>query len=176
MQASIRRKRWAIGATLLLILTALQVQAETPLREELSFFQPYLGDWIGEFESGKGEPAITDTGHWESALNGMALRTTHALSTGTYAGESFFVWDEKTQRITFFYFTTAGFHTTGHIEIVDDRTFIAYEDVTGNADGITQVKSTSRFSGDNIEISTQYLKNGEWTPPASRTYRRPDSD
>ena len=115
---------------------------------------------------------MQDVSHWERALNGTAVRTLHSINDGVYGGESLIFWDNSKQSLVFYYFTTAGFYTQGTMEMVNDHEFIAYEAVTGNADGITQVKSTSSVSAEQIKVSTQYLKNGQWTNPEVRIYTR----
>lgn len=146
--------------------------AESLLVKELRVFEPYLGTWQSDFPTAKGQPAMQDVSTWERALNGTTVRTLHSINEGMYGGESLIFWDKDKQRIVFYYFTTAGFYTQGWMEMVNDHSFVAYEDVVGNQDGITQVMSLSRLFKDKMVIETQYLKAGEWTEPESRTYIR----
>ncbi|MFC3033277.1 hypothetical protein ACFOEE_12170 [Pseudoalteromonas fenneropenaei] len=146
--------------------------ANNELAKELKVFEPYLGSWQADFPVPAGQPAMQDVSHWERALNGTAVRTLHSINDGVYGGESLIFWDNSKQSLVFYYFTTAGFYTQGTMEMVNDHEFIAYEAVTGNADGITQVKSTSSVSAEQIKVSTQYLKNGQWTNPEVRIYTR----
>lgn len=142
---------------------------------ELAIFEPYLGTWHAEFERKPNQPKMVDVSKWERALNGKALRTLHSINDGMYGGESLIFWDTKTKQLTFYYFTTADFYTTGTLEILSNNSFAAYEDVTGEsqlAQGIIKVRSTSQLLGDKMKVSTSYLKNGEWTPEESRTYTR----
>ena len=80
--------------------------------------------------------------------------------------------DKSKEALVFYYFTTADFYTQGTLEVTEDGSFIAYEDVTGSSEGITRVKSTSSYVDDQFVVTTQYLKNGEWTPEQKRSYSR----
>lgn len=137
------------------------------LDEKLKVFEPYLGTWQSTFSNG-----AVDVSHWERALNGTTLRTLHSINDGEYGGESLIFWDKKKQKLVFYYFTTAGFYTQGEIEVISENEFVAYEKVTGNTDGITQVKSSSKLIQDKIVINTSYLKQGKWTKPEQRNYER----
>ncbi|MDN3651892.1 hypothetical protein QWY77_03815 [Thalassotalea ponticola] len=160
----------------LLLTGALQVKPATAdeiaLDDKLAIFAAYLGTWEATFETKGEQPAMVDVALWQRALNGSAIRTTHSINDGLYGGESFIFWDKEQQQLVFYYFTTAGFYTNGHIEIINDNQFEAYENVTGNDDGITQVRSTNTLDGDRIQVSTSYFKQGKWTESDSRTYYR----
>jgi len=151
-------------------------QQEKPFAKELAMFAGYLGSWESSFPVPEGKPPVIDVSKWERALNGKALRTLHSINNGDYGGESLIFFDNDKKALVFYYFTTANFYTHGSIELIDDHTFVAYEDVTGNENGITKVKSTSQLLGDKITVSTSYLKNGEWTPPETRTYVRSNKE
>ncbi|WP_238937545.1 hypothetical protein [Pseudoalteromonas sp. S16_S37] len=140
------------------------------LVNELKVFEPYLGTWQADFPVEQGKPVMQDVSHWERTLNGTAVRTLHSINAGEYGGESLIFWDKTKQQIVFYYFTTAGFYTTGTITTSDDGSFIAYEDVAGNQDGISKVKSSSRFVDGKLRVATQYLKYGTWTKPETREY------
>ncbi|WP_157576768.1 hypothetical protein [Pseudoalteromonas rubra] len=143
-----------------------------PLAQELAVFQPYLGTWQADFAVPAGQPPMRDISRWERALNGTAVRTLHSINEGMYGGESLIFWDKSKNALVFYYFTTAGFYTQGTIEVLSSNEFAAVEDVTGSKDGITQVKSISRFKEGRFTVSTQYLKQGTWTEPELRTYVR----
>ncbi|WP_286267076.1 hypothetical protein [Thalassotalea atypica] len=158
-------------ATLLLCSQTVFSQS-TKFAKEISLFSAYVGTWKAEFEVAQGQPSVVDISKWERALNGKALRTLHSINDGEYGGESLIFFDKTKQKIVFYYFTTAEFFTQGVIEVIDDKSFAAYEDVTGNSDGITKVKSISTLQKDKMNVSTSYLKNGQWTTPEQRVYRR----
>src|SRR6478672_8131434 len=69
--------------------------------------------WKGAFKNSKPENPTVDISRWERALNGSAVRILHSINDGVYGGESLIVWDAKQQQIAYYYFTTAGFMTTG---------------------------------------------------------------
>lgn len=144
------------------------------LAKELKVFEPYLGTWQANFAVQEGQPPVLDVSKWERALNGTTVRTLHSINDGMYGGESLIFFDKSKSSIVFYYFTTAGFYTQGYMEMVSDNSFVAYEDVTGNKDGITKVKSTSTLNGDSMEVATSYLKQGTWTKPEKRVYTRSD--
>ena len=144
------------------------------LAPELQVFAPYLGTWEAEFDTPPGKPKMTDVSTSERHLNGKAIRTTHSINDGVYGGESIIFFDKEKQKLVFYYFTTADFFTNGTIDVLEDGSFVAYEDVIGNENGITKVKSTSKMVAGKMQISTSYLKNGKWTEPEYRTYSRSD--
>ena len=150
-----------------------------PFASQLAKFEPYLGGWTASFNVQPGQAPVNDVTLFEKVLNGKALKTTHSINDGMYGGESYIFWNNTTQRLEFHYFTTADFITTGYLEFVSDNEFVAYEDVTGKsqvAQGITKVKSSSKLLGETMTVSTSYLKNGEWTTPETRVYRRTTKD
>ncbi|MBE0369986.1 hypothetical protein [Pseudoalteromonas aurantia] len=152
-------------------VTAHGAENET-LVDELVFLQPFLGGWQADFAVPVGKPAMQDVSHWERALNGTAVRTLHSINAGMYGGESLIFWDDAKQEVVFYYFTTASFYTQGTIKRLSDGGFAAYETVTGSEEGITQVKSTTRYIDNTMQVSTQYLKQQQWTAPQRRTYTR----
>ena len=104
-----------------------------------------------------------DVQRWELALNGQAVRILHSIGDGDYGGESLIVWDKEKQGLVFYYFTTAGFYTTGTVTTEGDA-LVTLESVKGDADGITQVKGVTRVLPDGrMHVKTLYLKKGAWT-------------
>ncbi|MBS3797898.1 hypothetical protein [Pseudoalteromonas sp. BDTF-M6] len=158
--------------TAILLLCTHIASATGKLASELQVFEPYLGTWESTFSMGPEQPDVTDVGKWERALNGTAIRTMHSINDGAYGGESLIFWDKGKESLVFYYFTTAGFYTQGTLEVTDDGSFVAYEDVSGSSEGITRVKSTSSYVDGQFVVTTQYLKNGEWTPEQKRHYSR----
>lgn len=157
--------------SLLCAVVCATAQAES-LDSHLSVFEPYLGTWQADFAVPEGKPPMQDVSRWERALNGTAIRTMHSINSGLYGGESLIFWDKSQKSLIFYYFTTAGFYTQGRIEVLDSGEFVAYEAVTGSDEGITEVKSTSRLEDNKMQVATQYLKQGQWTPPELRTYQK----
>ena len=158
--------------TFCIVFTTTVNAQPADLAKELSAFKPYLGTWQANFTVPEGAKPKQDISKWQRALNGKAIRTIHSINEGEYGGESMIFYDSKKDSLVFYYFTTAGFYTKGTMKILSPTQFVAYEEVTGNKEGITKVKSTSEIKGDEFIVSTSYLKKGEWTKPATRTYTR----
>lgn len=137
--------------------------AQDQLAEPLRPFAPYIGKtWRGEFANSTPDKPVIDISRWERALNGQAIRTLHSVNNGEYGGEMILFWDKQKESLVFYYFTTAGFYTTGTCKFEDGK-FISHEVVTGNQDGITEVKAIGEILADGkMRSSSQYLKNGEW--------------
>jgi hypothetical protein len=158
----------AVCATLVLSLAA----AEKPsLNPHLAPLEPLLGKtWKGTFMNSKPDKPIVDVEHWERALNGQAVRQVHSINNGAYGGETMFIWDEKKQTVAYYYFTTAGFMTTGTLQVKDGH-IVASEQVSGDAGGVTEVRSTSEIQPDGkFHVKAEYLKNGQWVLGHEVTY------
>jgi len=133
------------------------------LNEHLEFFRPYLGKtWRGEFKESKPDKPVVDVARWERVLNGQAIRVTHSLNDGVYGGESLMIWDGEKKELRYFYFTTAGFHTSGTLTIAGQK-LTAIEQVSGNTNGIVEVRSTTEIqpSGIFVTKATYLNKAGE---------------
>jgi hypothetical protein len=138
-------------------------EARPALSEHLRAFEPYLGKtWRGEFVGSTPENPIHDVSHWERALGGQAIRILHSVNDGDYGGETVIMWDTKTEVLRFWYFTTAGFRTEGTMEFADGK-WAAHETVSGNGNGVTEVRSTSELLPDGrLHTKSEYLKDGQW--------------
>jgi hypothetical protein len=145
---------------------------KTSLDEHLEPFRPFLGKtWKGHFKESTPEKPQVDIAVWERALNGKAIRILHSINNGVYGGESIILWDEKKQSLVYYYFTTAGFYTTGTMTLKDGK-FESHEVVTGSAEGVTEVKSTGEVRADGTMLSkSEYLKEGKWVPGHEVTYK-----
>jgi hypothetical protein len=151
--------------------------ADSPtLEPHLEPLRPWLGKtWKGEFKNSTPDKPVVDVSRWERALNGKAVRVLHSVNDGAYGGESIVMWDEEKKALVYYYFTTAGFRTTGTMTFKDGKT-LSHETVTGNAGGITEVRSTAEVRSDgSLYAKTEYFKNGEWTPGREVTYREDSS-
>ncbi len=150
---------------------AAPVAEELPLNSHLEPLRPLLEKtWKGTFNNSKpGNPTV-DVGRWERALNGQAIRRLHSVNDGAYGGEALLFWDDQQKRIVVYYFTTAGFMSVGTLGFKDGK-FTGHEDIKGNADGITEVRSISELlpSG-KFHLKAEYLKNGKWTFGREVTY------
>lgn len=150
--------------TLVAIAVSIAVRAaDTPsLHEHLEVFRPFLGKtWRGEFKNSKPDKPTIDVARWERALNGKAIRLLHSVNDGAYGGESIIRWDKEAKQLVYFYFTTAGFMTSGTMTVTDGKV-VAHEKVTGDANGITEVRSTTELRPDGTMLTkAEYLKNGK---------------
>jgi hypothetical protein len=151
--------------------------ADKPLLDpNLEPLRPFLGKtWKGEFKNSTPEKPVVDVAVWERALNGKAVRILHSINNGAYGGESIVTWDAKRQAVTYHYFTTAGFMTTGTMSIAEGKV-TTHEIVSGSGEGITEVRGITELRPDGtFRVTTEYLKNGEWTPGRDVVYREDPS-
>lgn len=139
---------------------------------ELKFFEPFIGKTFrGEFANSTPEKPMFDVSHWERAMNGRAIRILHSVNDGEYGGETIVMWDSEKKQLRSWYFTTAGFHTEGSFAIEGNR-LISTEKVTGNENGITEVRATSELKADgHLSVKSEYLAKGAWVPGHEITYQ-----
>lgn len=145
-------------------IIAQEKERQTKLiNEHLKPLSPFIGKtWRGEFVNSTLENPTVDVQKWELILNGQAIRIMHSLNNGEYGGETIVMWDKEEEKLKFFYFTTAGFFTQGTFSM-DGNKFVSHEYVTGNKNGITEVKGSGEILEDGrLHSKSQYLKNGKW--------------
>ena len=154
--------------SIILLISCLFSQNESGgaqkfLSENLKPFEAYIGKTFkGEFANSTPEKPVYDISHWERTLNGNAIRIMHSVNNGEYGGESIVMWDTKKESLVSWYFTTAGFYTKATLHFEDGK-LISIEDVTGNENGITQVKAIIEFLSDGQFLnSSKYFMNGSW--------------
>ncbi|HYV26178.1 MAG TPA: hypothetical protein VFA77_01490 [Candidatus Eisenbacteria bacterium] len=127
--------------------------------------------WKGAFKNSTPEKPTVDVARWERALNGKAVRLLHSINDGVYGGETLVTWNEPKQAVTYHYFTTAGFMTTGTMSFKEGKV-ITHEIITGSAGGVSEVRGTSELKDDgSFHVKTEHLKNGEWSLGHEVTYR-----
>ena len=146
--------------------------AEKPmLNPHLEPLRPLLGKTFkGPFKDSKPDKPVVDMARWERAMNGQAVRLLHSINQGAYGGETLFMWDEKKQSVVYYYFTTAGYMTTGTMEVKDGR-ILTHEEVKGEAGGVSEVRATSEIQPDGkFHVNAEYLKDGKWNPGHDVTY------
>jgi hypothetical protein len=138
--------------------------AEEALAAPLAPFAPFIGKtYRGTFVNSTPEKPMIDVQRWERILNGQAIRILHSINDGEYGGETIMIWDPEKKSVIYYYFTTAGFYTTGTASFQDGR-LISHEKVTGEGSGITEVRATGEILPDGrLHSKAEYLKNGEWT-------------
>ncbi len=157
------------------LLAANALAAETgSLEEHLEPLRPFLGKtWRGEFKGAGPDKPTVDVSRWERALNGQAVRIVHSINDGVYGGESIVQWDKELGQVRYHYFTTAGFSTVGTLQCADGK-ITAVETVKGNANGITEVRSTYELRPDGVLLNkSEYLK-GETAASAREVAYRED--
>src|SRR5262245_25887190 len=164
-----RTRRVAVLGAVLVGVMGVGARAET--NPHFEALKPLLGrTWKGTFKDSTPQKPKVDVSRFELALSGQAVRNRHSVNDGEYAGESFIVWDEAQKSLVYYYFTTAGFHTTGTMK-VEDGVLVAREVVTGDADGVTEVKGTIAVRPDGrMHVKTQYLKGGQWVDGRDMDY------
>jgi hypothetical protein len=161
-----------ISVTALLVtLAAPAATRAADLDPHLAPLRPLVGKtWRGVFPNSTPAKPVVDISRFEVALNGKAVRNLHSINDGDYGGETLMVWDKEKEAIVYYYFTTAGFYTTGTIHPEGDG-FTSHEIVKGDADGVTEVKAAFRLMPDGrLHNHSQYLKNGEWVEGRDMDY------
>ncbi len=141
------------------------------LSEHLKIFQPLIGKTFrGEFANSTPDKPMFDVSKWERALNGQAIRVLHSVNDGIYGGETIIMWDAENEKIAYWYFTTAGFRTTGTMEI-EGWVWTSLEKVVGNKQGITEVRATSELKPDGtLSLKSEFYQNEQWVPGHELTY------
>lgn len=152
-------------------LSAAETNAPS-LDPHLEPLRPLLNKtWRGAFKNSTPDKPVVDVMRWERALNGRAIRSFHSINEGSYGGETIYMWNAEKQAVTFHYFTTAGFMTTGTIRFEGGK-FITHEIVSGNAGNVREVKATSELQADGaFVVKTEHLKDGKWEPGRETVYR-----
>ncbi len=121
--------------------------------------------WIGDDGN-----TIEDISYSEIILDGRGFQSTHQFADGGYGGRAIYFYDEGKRDYIFHYFTTAGFHTTGSVEM-NENGFTATEKVNGH-DTIDEVHSSVQFNGQEMIVSARYKNNdGTWREGMERTYK-----
>jgi len=165
--------RAACFAALLVSLAISAVaQEKGSLIPQLEPLRPFLSKtWRGEMKGSTPAKPVVDISRWERALNGQAIRVLHSVNDGAYGGETMIYWDKERQQITYRYFTTAGFQTHGTFTFNDGK-ISSIEKVTGDANGVTEVRATSEVRPDGtLFVRAEYFKDGKWTPGRETTYK-----
>lgn len=145
---------------------------EARLDEHLQVFAPILGKvFRGEMGHSTPEKPVHDVVKYERALNGTAVRSFHSINDGVYGGETLVRWDADAGKLVFHYFTTQGFMTTGHMEVIGDELH-SWEKVAdpAKAGGVTEVRAVSTIGPDRITVKSEYKKDGEWVPGHTAQY------
>jgi hypothetical protein len=155
------RRHWLAMGFLSACIAPAAFAAE--MSKQLEPLRPFVGKtWRGSLAKPGAEKPVVDVQRWELALNGQAVRVLHSVNDGEYGGESLIIWDKERKGLGYWYFTTAGFYTSGGFEAAQG-VLVSREQVKGNADGISEVKGVHRLLPDGrLHVKTQYLKAGQW--------------
>jgi len=122
------------------------------------------GEWIGD-DGNK----VVDISTSKMILGGKAYQGTHKIEGSTYGGRTIIFYDEGAKEYIFHYFTTAGFHTIGKLE-VNDEGYTGTETINGHPT-IAEVSSTLKFDGDRQHVLVKYKNHdGEWSDAPPRVY------
>ncbi len=161
---------------LLVLVMAVPLAAQSELDEKLAPFRSLIGHTFkGRLSEPGAKKEMWDVMHFERILNGKALRVMHSMNDGEYGGESVIFWDEAKKSLVYYYFTTAGFYTDGTMKVESDGKWTSHEMVTGNTNGITEVRASGDFTDEGVlQTTSEYLKNGEWVPGHRATYHSAD--
>ncbi len=147
------------------------------LDPHLEPLRPLLGKtWRGPFKNSRPEKPVVDIMTWERVLNGKAVRTLHSINEGSYGGETLYRWDPEKQVVTYHYFTTAGFMTTGTVKF-DGPVWTTHEMVSGASGDVTEVRATARLEADGtFSVKTEHRNRaGDWGVGHETVYREDPS-
>ena len=156
-----------------IIFISGQTKSKTFLSEHLTGLKPFIGNtYKGNFINSTKENPMTDVLSFERALNGNAVKVTHSVNNGEYGGETMVMWNSEKEGLQSWYFTSAGSLTIQNVQIKKD-TFISIEDVAGNKNGITKVKTIIEvLHGNQIQKRTKYLMNNLWKDGSEIIYNK----
>ncbi|WP_262689954.1 hypothetical protein [Kordiimonas aestuarii] len=145
----------------LLVLSGFSAVAGEPIKE-LAALSPFAGKtWRTASGSVDGSENATDISKWEWAMHGRAVRITHSVNGGSYAGESLIHWDGQQEKIIFRYVTTASFYTDGIITPVEGGIEV-HEFVRGAKSGPTETRSAYMLKDGEMHGWAQLKTDGEW--------------
>ena len=171
--------RWAESAAFALLALAagfVSAQEELPsadspsIVERLGEFEVILGKtWIGTFANATAENPVEDVLRWELTLGGKAIRATHSVNDGAYAGETLVYWDAEQEKLVFWYVTTADFYTVGTLTVEGE--VMRSHSVLHGGGPISEVKGETRLlEGGGFLSTSSYKRDGEWVEGNSITY------
>ena len=166
---------WLAVATLMTAVPEASAQsspaeAATPsaASQALAAFDPLIGKtWRGA--SLNAVDAIDEV-RFERILNGHAIRSTHSVNGGVYAGETLITWDAAQNRLVSFYATTGGFYTTGTIVVRGPGAF-DFDQVVHGLPDLPGVRATTSFENGVYRIRSRHLIKGEWVDTGGFDYR-----
>ncbi len=160
----------ALFASLFMLLAAPAVAHEPTAYAPMTPFAKLAGHTLRGVSQGPEGNELIDIARWEFILGGKALQSTHRIQDSNYGGRTIFFWDEGAEEYVFHYFTTAGFHTTGTAEVIENG-FVSIEEVHGDK-RYKEVRSVMTFVSDEVvRVESDYVKHdGELVEGPRFTY------
>ena len=142
------------------------------MSEHLASLSPFVGKtYKGELLRSTEDNPVYDIARWERALNGNAIRILHSVNNGEYGGETIIMWNPDKESLMSWYFTTGGILTNALVNVKGTK-ITSIEDVTGNNNGITKVKSIIELKQNGgLENRFKYLMNNIWVDGHQIRYR-----
>src|SRR5262245_34831519 len=163
-----------VVAALVVTVFAGQVHGTSPSAQpigQLALFSPLVGrEWIAHFPGND----VTDTQRFEWALGAKFLRNTHQVRAGSkvvYEGETIYAWDQRAQRIVWWYWNSTGGYVVGTMAIREDGALVAEGENHGAADQLDRVRTIMRIGKDEWTSAGAQERDGKWTEQPPRTYR-----
>jgi hypothetical protein len=117
------------------------------------------GCFRGAFPDGRS----TDEHCWEWVWEGRFLRDRHVVKgpQPDYEGETLYGWDSETRQLRFWYFTNAGFFSTGVVRPDGERAVFPETVVEGGRR--RELESVTTFpSPDSYRVVSRERVDGEW--------------
>ncbi|WGM48182.1 hypothetical protein KOAAANKH_03078 [Brevundimonas sp. NIBR10] len=145
-----------------------EAAAPSAAAQALAAFDPLIGKtWRG---ASLNAADTIDEVRFERILNGRAIRSTHSVNGGVYAGETLITWDPAQNRLVSFYATNGGFYTTGTIAVRGPGTF-EFDQVAHGLPDLPGVRATTTFENGVYSIRSRHLIKGEWVDTGGFDYR-----
>ncbi|ESQ88211.1 hypothetical protein ABAC460_16245 [Asticcacaulis sp. AC460] len=118
--------------------------------------------WRGTGKGPAGGAPINDVQQWQWDLGGHAIRITHSVNNGAYAGESVLFPAEDGNGYVYTYVTTGGFYTTGVIHPDGPNAYVAEETVHG-VPGLGKLRARGEIGADGVYRTRSSMeKDGQW--------------
>jgi hypothetical protein len=162
-----------VAAALVLFLLAGQADGTAAGLQpvgQLAIFSPLVGrEWVADFPGNK----VTDTQRFEWVLGAKFLRNIHHVRAGgkvVYEGETIYAWDQRAQRIVWWYWNSTGGYVTGTIVFREDGALVAEGENHGAADQLDRVRTVMRIGPDQWTSVRAQLRDGTWTEQPPRVY------
>lgn len=139
-------------------------------RNTFGILVDYVGRTLRGAPLGDDPEAKADIQSWSWALNGAAIKLSHAIEDGSYGGDTYIYKDAASGELVYVYITNVGFRTNGIVTLNPDGSFSSEEVVEGHPT-ITAVRATTVLGeGFTSTMTSEYLDNGTWVEGSGFTY------